>query len=80
MSHYARRMTKNILYTEEPPKGWGLYGKTDSGFLLSSDKTKKLDIKHGWFIGWIKKSNKNIIFVNHIIEDTSKVGYLGPIS
>ena len=80
VSDNAHRMTKKIIYIEDLPEGWALYGKTGSGLLLCADRTQKLDIKHGWFIGWIEKCNKKIIFIHHIIEDTKQPGYLGPIA
>ena len=62
-------MTKNILFVEELPGGWKLYGKTGSGVFLSSDRTRKLEIQHGWFIGWLEKEGEVIIFSNHISDD-----------
>jgi beta-lactamase class D len=78
VSGHAQSMTKNILYVEELPHGWTLYGKTGSGFLLNKDRTKKLEIMHGWFIGWIEKGNRNIIFVNHIVDNKKEENHAGP--
>lgn len=78
VSRHAQKMTKNLLYLEELPRGWKLYGKTGSGTLLSSDQTTKLDIKHGWFIGWIQKSERSIVFVNHIIDAKKQDAQAGP--
>lgn len=69
VSTHAQQMTKNIMYIEDLPGDWKLYGKTGTGFLLNKDKTKKLDIDHGWFVGWIEKDTKKIIFVHHIVDD-----------
>ena len=66
---YAQNITRNIVYIEDFPYGWKLYGKTGSGLLLNEYRTKKLDIQHGWFIGWIEKDNRKIIFVNHIVDN-----------
>lgn len=71
VSQHAHSMTKNILFVEELKNGWKLYGKTGSGVLLSADRTKKLEIQHGWFIGWIEKGDRRVIFSNHI-SDTKK--------
>jgi beta-lactamase class D len=71
-------MTRNIVYVEDLPDGWKLYGKTGSGYLLNSDRTQKLEIKHGWFIGWIEKGDKKIIFVNHIVDDKKEEKHAGP--
>lgn len=69
VSKAVHSMTKNILFVEELKNGWKLYGKTGSGVLLNADRTKKLEIQHGWFIGWIEKGDRKIIFSNHIADD-----------
>lgn len=74
----AQAMTRNIIYVEDLPDGWKLYGKTGGGFLLNADRTKKLEVKHGWFIGWIEKGGKKIIFVNHIVDDKPEEKHAGP--
>ena len=68
---YAVEMTKNILFVEELKDGWKLYGKTGMGGVFSIDGTKDTDLYHGWFIGWIEKGDRRIIFSNHI-EDSKK--------
>ena len=68
-SIYAHEMTRNILFAEDLPNGWKLYGKTGSGVLLSADRTQKLQIQHGWYIGWIQKDKRIIIFSNHIVDN-----------
>lgn len=66
---YAHEITKNLLFLEKLENGWKLYGKTGSGVLLSPGKTKKTEIQHGWFIGWIEKASRKIIFSNHITDN-----------
>jgi len=78
VSTYAQNITRNIIYIEDLPGGWKLYGKTGSGFLLNKDRTKKLDLKHGWFVGWIENANKKVIFVNHIVDDKMEDELAGP--
>ncbi len=65
----AIEMTKNILFVEELKNGWKFYGKTGMGSLLNADGTKNPDLYHGWFIGWIEKGDRRIIFSNHIEDD-----------
>lgn len=78
VSLHAQTMTRNIIYIEDLSKGWKLYGKTGSGFLLNKDRTKKLEIKHGWFIGWVEKGDQKIIFVHHIVDDKKEKEHAGP--
>jgi len=41
--------------------------------LLNHDRTEKTEqkteIQHGWFIGWIERGGRKIIFSNHITDD-----------
>ena len=69
VSAKSSAMTKKIMLREELPGGWKLYGKTGSGQQISPDGTKKLDLQHGWFVGWIEKNNRVIIFASHITDD-----------
>ncbi len=78
VSEHAHTMTKSILFVEELPSGWKLYGKTGSGYLLNEAKTQKSEIRHGWFIGWIEKNNRKIIFVHHIVDDQKEETHAGP--
>jgi beta-lactamase class D len=66
---YAITMTKNILFVEDLKNGWKLYGKTGLGHLLNVDGTKNQNLYHGWFIGFIEKGDRRIIFSNHIEDD-----------
>lgn len=75
VSKHAHSMTKNLLFAEELKNGWKLYGKTGSGNLLSPDRMQKLEIQHGWFIGWIEKGDRKIIFSNHIADDKKEENF-----
>lgn len=77
VSRHAHEITKNILFVEELPGGWKLYGKTGSGVLLSPDRTRKLKIQHGWFIGWVEKGGIVIAFSNHISDDKKQNNFAG---
>ena len=66
---HAVAMTKNILFVEDLKNGWKFYGKTGMGSLLNADGTKNPDLYHGWFVGWIEKGDRRIIFSNHIEDD-----------
>jgi beta-lactamase class D len=77
VGEHARDMTKKILFVEELKNGWHLYGKTGSGYLLN-EKREKTQIKHGWFIGWIEKEGRKIIFVHHIEDAKVEEGHAGP--
>lgn len=66
VSSNAIHMTKQILFIEELPNGWKLFGKT--GY---SGSTSKLDGKNelGWFIGWVEKGDDFLLFAYNIREN-----------
>jgi beta-lactamase class D len=68
VSQKAHEMTKNILFVEELSDGWKLYGKTGSGSQASKKKIEKFNLQIGWFVGWMQKDNRTVVFV-HYIED-----------
>lgn len=68
VSSKAIAMTKKIMFILELPGGWKLYGKTGSGRLLDNN-AQKTELQHGWFVGWIEKNGRVVIFANHIADD-----------
>jgi beta-lactamase class D len=67
----SQEMTKNIIYIEDLPGGWKLYGKTGNGDQWNKDRTYQLDHQFGWFVGWVQKGKHTIVFANYI-EDKDK--------
>lgn len=68
VSAKALEMTKKILFIQELPGGWSLYGKTGNG-------RYKDELQHGWFVGWIEKNNRKLAFVHHIADDSKQSTY-----
>ncbi len=66
ISSSATQMTRVILFKEELPEGWKLFGKTGwSGSDIAKDgKT----LEHGWFVGWIEKDHRFYPFA-YLIRD-----------
>ncbi len=76
VSPKSQEMTKKIMYLEELKGGWKLYGKTGSNSeTVNADGSINKDVQMGWFVGWIEKGNRKIVFA-HYIEQKSKE-YLG---
>lgn len=69
VSDNAYAMTQKIMFIQEFSAGWKIYGKTGSGVLPIPERTAKTDIQHGWFVGWIEKNGRKIVFANHIADD-----------
>lgn len=74
VSDFAQSKTRNILFIQELPGGWKLYGKTGSG-VLRDPKGNKTDLQHGWFIGFIEKDGRNIVFASHIVDTKAQKTY-----
>lgn len=70
-SAQAHKMTRAILFVEDLPQGWKLYGKTGSGYLLDK-KGAKTKTQHGWFVGWIERAGskgiERILLVQHVVD------------
>lgn len=59
--------TKKIMFIQEMAGGWKLYGKTGNG--IQFDKNgNKTELQHGWFVGYIEKNNRRIVFASHIVD------------
>ncbi len=66
ISSYALHKTRSLLFLEELPNGWQLFGKT--GW---SGSTSKFDGKNeiGWFVGWVEKGEKILPFAYNIQKE-----------
>lgn len=73
----AQELTKNILVVEEFSDDWKLRGKTGSGSVLYADGTKDQNLHTGWYIGWLEKGDRKIIFAHYIEDETKQEGYGG---
>ena len=51
VSALATRMTRSLLFKEELPGGWKLFGKTGFGSMAGGDKVR---LQVGWFVGWVE--------------------------
>ncbi len=59
--------TKRIMFIQEMAGGWKLYGKTGNGKQIDKDGNKT-DMQHGWFVGYIEKGNRRIVFASHVTD------------
>lgn len=70
VSPHSLEMTRRILFLEEFPGGWKLYAKTGSQALENPD------LKAGWFVGWLEKEARKVLFAFYL-RDTEVVGGIG---
>lgn len=68
VSDHAYQTTKKVTYIMEMTDGWKLYGKTGFGTLANGNN-------HGWFVGFIEKNNRRIVFATHLIDHKKESGY-----
>ncbi len=64
----AQEHTRRLLYVEDLSNGWKLYGKTGTGYQNKADGSLNDERQVGWFVGWIEKNDRKIVF-SHYIED-----------
>lgn len=68
VSAKAIEMTRKIIFLQELPGGWKLYGKTGNG-------RYKGKLQQGWFVGWIEKNNRKLVFAHHIADESKQSTY-----
>ncbi|MFO1257705.1 MAG: class D beta-lactamase [Gammaproteobacteria bacterium] len=74
----AQEKTRNILFVENFTDGWKLYGKTGSGYLLNEDGQQNKSKPMGWFVGWVEKGDRHIVFAHYIEDSERQETYSGP--
>lgn len=67
VSDLSYNHTKQIMFIQEMSGGWKLYGKTGNGVLRDKDDNKT-KIQHGWFVGYIEKDSRKVVFASHIVD------------
>ncbi len=60
--------TKKIMFIQEMAGGWKLYGKTGNGKQINKDGNKT-ELQHGWFVGYIEKGTRKIVFASHLVDN-----------
>ncbi len=78
VSKKAQALTRNIMFVEELDGGWKLYGKTGSGSQPNADGTQNKDLQMGWFVGWVEKDNRKIVFAHYLADSEKNEKVAGP--
>ncbi|HZX25853.1 MAG TPA: class D beta-lactamase [Telluria sp.] len=65
----AYSLTEQITELDPLPGGWRLHGKTGTG---TNDGEAV-----GWFVGWVEKDGRSIVFVRRVLESEDKPGPAG---
>jgi len=62
ISAQARAQTLDLLFTDTLNDGWSMYGKTGMGWQKMADGTPDPERYFGWFVGWIEKGDRQLLF------------------
>lgn len=68
VSREAQQLTRTLLFVDELEGGWKLYGKTGSGSNVMKDGSRDESKPIGWFVGWVEREGRRIIFAQFIEE------------
>ncbi len=68
----AVNMTEQILFVEELPRGWKLFGKTGAGYFFNEDGSLQQNKQIGWFVGWAENGSRTIYFSQFVTEMDNK--------
>lgn len=71
----SQQLTKSIIFVEKLPNGWSLYGKTGGGYMLDKNGVRNKDRQIGWFVGFIQKDNRKIVFANYLEDRLTKENF-----
>ena len=74
LSHKSYEKTKKIMFIQELGGGWMLYGKTGNGNQVNKED-KKIDLQQGWFVGYIEKGKRIVVFASHIADSEKQSSF-----
>jgi beta-lactamase class D len=77
VAHQAVDKTIAIIPQFPLPDGWTAHGKTGTGFRPGADGKLDRDRQFGWFVGWVQKTDRRLIFAMLIKEDAKIAGAAG---
>jgi beta-lactamase class D len=79
VSKDAIEHTKNVMFLEELPSGWKLYGKSGSATHKNPDGSNKNGkTGFGWFVGFVEKNGQTYVFALNINDKQKATEYAGP--
>lgn len=76
--------TKQNIYLGKIDNGMKLYGKTGSGYQISTKSDiKKIKLRDGWFIGFVENEKNKYVFVTNLsdkTQTTDMTSMCGPVA
>ncbi len=80
VSRHAVDQTRALLKAQETPLGWTLFGKTGAGYARRPDGTLDKSRPMGWFVGWVEKDGRTLIFARFTALDIPSAEPLGQVA
>ncbi len=80
VSARAVEQTRTLLQAQETPLGWTLFGKTGTGYARRPDGTLDKSRPMGWFVGWVEKEGRTLIFARFSALDIPSAELLGVVA
>ena len=74
VSRAAIDRTAEIMPQYPLPNGWTVHGKTGTGFQRAADGKTDPDRQFGWFVGWVEKGQRRLVFAR-LIQDERRNEY-----
>jgi beta-lactamase class D len=69
VSPQALDRTEAIMPQFLLPDGWTVHGKTGNGYQVGADGKVDRDRQFGWFVGWARKGERQVVFARLIKDD-----------
>lgn len=77
VSAHAHDMTARLLRVETLANGWEVYGKTGTANRRLPDGSEGAI---GWFVGWVRKGDRTLVFARLLQQPVRTDGYAGPLT
>ncbi|HEY0065298.1 MAG TPA: class D beta-lactamase [Telluria sp.] len=72
LSASAYAMTERIMPRQTLVNGWELFGKTGTASALLPDGGDDETRQYGWYVGWVKKSGRTVVFARLVLDEKQK--------
>ena len=77
VSTHAYDMTQQVVQVNQLDNGWTVHGKTGAAFPHRADGSNDEARAHGWFVGWITKGQRTLVFVRLTQRDKKETTSAG---
>ncbi len=72
VSNKFQTLTKDMLFAEDLPHGWKMYGKTGMVFQQNKSGAQNEERHIGWYVGWVHKGEDQLVFAYLIVDNQNQ--------